>query len=160
MQTTEIHKLSQATVHGVRFPPPTCVAASRPRTAMETGVHHINSFSRSIQILPITALLLLILPTPLSRSLIWKAADFSSPWREAGGGGRLSVVKHQDHPRKRERRSSKIKKRKEAARSLVKTRITPEVWFDSRASFLSPWWFVEFFSRLQTHQKLSSKNNK
>lgn len=74
--------------------------ASRHPTpaAMETGVHHINSFSGSIQILPITALLLLILPTLLSHSLIWEATDFSSPRREAGGG-RAPLVKYRDHPR-------------------------------------------------------------
>lgn len=66
--------------------------------AMETGVHHINSFSGSIQILPITALLLLILPTLLSHSLIWEATDLSSPRREAGGG-RAPLVKYRDHPR-------------------------------------------------------------
>lgn len=65
----------------------TCVAASHPHAAMETGVHHINSFSRSIQILPITALLLLILPTLLSHSLIWEVVDFSLT---VEGGGRLA----------------------------------------------------------------------
>lgn len=92
--------------------------------AMETGVHHINSFSGSIQILPITALLLLILPTLLSHSLIWKATDFSWPRREAGGGrGEEGGGRREEGEllwlntgiilgvRKKERRSIKIKKR-------------------------------------------------